>query len=1301
MPVNMTRLHDHFQSEQEAKKTGPLEGAVLECDHNSTMNDSFSTLGLHSIFSETEHRLAEQKRQQKRHAQAEQQILEMEEEEDQSEFGFTTKATARGHNNNNNKGGSVENEMDSRTLLQKGLPTSKNNPQQTLHDSWSPSAFDAALAANGRSSNKPLHQGNRWLESAGKSVSCRNFGYDPAQADTACTPPRRNMNASPPVAAAVSPVPPPSCRRNRWSSGGAAFAGMSQSCRNLGFSNREKETLRRQHPSATALDALAASEKESLAVANPSTNQNQNRRKMMFSMGKSISARDIVSADPALSLKRRARSPVPPPSSNARDFVQVPRAAASFNGRKFVSYSRSLSCRDLGSTINNRSSSNHDQKANLLRVPPARTSIHGSRSRSCRDLGSSSSSHHATDNLEISARWLSCDQHLRESSREVNNGVSPPNREVSDHRRSNPLLQTVITQRPELPVTLDDGKAEQPVPLTIATTTTTFTRTPTTSDTKPPEFVSAARRSLSNFLEKVQDHVEPAVALKEASPRCRRAVMAKAKSARHVFGAGSNNNGGRKLSLLTMGKSLSARNLRTEDEETLASLPTLASMSTSGARSKSAAESVSETTMGENSLPSLKPMTTNSVASVAAPSRKSQSTDNSSSSQPSQKFMRSEASVSSSSLPSLKPMKSSGTSVDNSVLSTLRPVPVTPGAPSRLGQSLSVLDSKSFEDDDSLPGLAPLTPMDSSYNNKTATQSAWKPSTSAISEIGAPPLATTNSEDEADDIKSVDNEDKPSSLKSDAPVFSTEEMLKEIGFCLDDTVAVCSGGEKSDCLMPLRESDKKAPSRSSLASTRKSQSCRDFSSSSKESSLKTALKSQKSSRPPMTKKEGSKRKLLSSSGKQISSRSMVKKSSLEKPDGTIEKQRSSRNLLSSKSEKRRSAGNVLSKSEKQGSSRDLLGKSDRSSLKRALRTSSKPEHSPKSERPTSKREQLRESLASKSEKQTSKPQLLASKSEKQRSSRNLLSKSEKQTSKRDLLQKTDRQKSGRNLLSSKSEKPRSSRNLLPKPEKQKSGRDLLQKAARKQKSSRKLTSGSDEDKPKPRKVVSISDVSDEDKAKPKRATPHASLKREGSRRKVLPSSSHHSTSSHNQRSSQSSKESRSNGDEDRQNSKPKRATSHSGLKREGSSRKVLSSQSSIECRSNSPSCVALYSPGKKDESPTVSPPAALERRKSKSVSSRSRKLEEPVMRKSSDHSNQSRGKSSVMRKASDHSSQSSTKSSVMRKSSDHSGQSSTKASLVGKSSDESNPCGSRLRESTFDSNFRDRLSKLQCTWSGE
>ena len=338
--------------------------------------------------------------------------------------------------------------------------------------------------------------------------------------------------------------------------------------------------------------------------------------------------------------------------------------------------------------------------------------------------------------------------------------------------------------------------------------------------------------SLSGFLEKTNRGQQTPSLVSNS----RRAFMAKSKSARH-FPDG-------RVSMLSIGKSLSARNLTEADAD---SLPTLSPM-TSGTKSPAVLRSM--------------------LSSVKPP-------------------LKTEADIAS--IPSLSTMSVSA--------ATKSPAPIRT-------KLFSATPLAGEVDAESLPSLAPMTPVKAS---PAVVRPAWSPSTAAVPEISAPPLAEEEKNVETTEVQTpvdaviteeLTNQVSSNLEKEARPVFSTEEIRKEVG----------SLHMKDLFLSPIREVCNKGRPSGRLASTRASQSCRRLSSTKKEPSQRSLKSSsehgrlQRSARHGM-KKDGSRRKLGASSlshgldaSKHGTSR-RVTQGSRERP--SPEKQRSSRNLRKS------------------------------------------------------------------------------------------------------------------------------------------------------------------------------------------------------------------------------------------------------------------------------------------------------------------------------------------------------------------------------------------------------------------
>lgn len=441
----------------------PFLNLVLECNQaQDSDGDSFSTLGLHSIFSEDDHRNAAY---YKKREQPKPKAVVRQQQKQQPKRKCPSPALGKFLVESSEDD---EDEMDLRALLRRGSRMvdgfAKN---KGLHNSFS----------NLESTQPPKFQGNRWLESTGRSVSCRNLGYE---SESSCGSRRskpeaighsksrdRDLNSPPPPlqplmammdascasdsvmdASAISEAedidistPSRSARRTKSLSAGLS-KGSRRTVRSSGERSRSAKERGRQTPETapcTPLSSQGATDKALRALVKQNSFVNLNpsspeSRKTMLSMGKSVSSRNLMlnsdskslspkrltlmksksvrhftaeergeeyvpevfAVSPPLSPDSRPRREMNPPlspgsrprrhsrsrrlaaqkSKSARHFTErereedmpelnhmtfsppsrstkmasgVPKEQPSFNGRKFMSYSKSLSCRDLSS----------------------------------------------------------------------------------------------------------------------------------------------------------------------------------------------------------------------------------------------------------------------------------------------------------------------------------------------------------------------------------------------------------------------------------------------------------------------------------------------------------------------------------------------------------------------------------------------------------------------------------------------------------------------------------------------------------------------------------------------------------------------------------------------------------------------------------------------------------------------------------------------------------------------------------------------------------------------------------------
>ena len=361
---------------------------VLECNQQDSLGDSFSTLGLHSIFSEEDcQSVVSQKNSQKKNRKK------------KSKGAAATTGKCRLDN-------VVEDEQDNlnlRAMIREG-----SSSQAKSYSLTSPSS--AGHLAGGAKDEAPLCPGDRWFDSTSKSKSCRNFCYDASAAGdgndqqvsascraivsqaleiTELTPPAfaqmgMSMSCLDVYSRTEGPgdAPPsvPSRGNGRLAGGESSGNTRVQSCRNPGGDGGVTITNTNCPPlSPGGATARISNSRIRRALSSASgklgtsSKSPPDKRKTMLSMGKSLSARYIIdTSDRALPARITVRSksvrhvssrtshensadggtmPLSPivrsskrlSSREFKDSITAP----SLNGRKFVSYSRSLSRKDL------------------------------------------------------------------------------------------------------------------------------------------------------------------------------------------------------------------------------------------------------------------------------------------------------------------------------------------------------------------------------------------------------------------------------------------------------------------------------------------------------------------------------------------------------------------------------------------------------------------------------------------------------------------------------------------------------------------------------------------------------------------------------------------------------------------------------------------------------------------------------------------------------------------------------------------------------------------------------------------
>lgn len=341
---------------------------MLECDQTEGLGDSFSTLGIHSIFSE----------------------------DDCSSIVGQKKVTKSIKNRGRGSALTSAKKMEDIAEERKGV--SSTDPEDVAMNlrtllgkgSISKSLLDSGLPRKDLliDDHKALAQGNRWLESGSKSVSARNFGYEAGAQDmvfqrqmtNACsdivsqalelTAPLSHAFASMGMAASCRDVlrarddldePPRAPTRERW----ASRAGMTQSCRHLGVRVHEDRGIATD--SAPIFPGGATTKARNTRLKRASSTEKQSKspetRNTVLSVGKSLSTGYLVPFPAQIAVRpktvRHLNSredssmsgevlPLSPLVRSKKPSTRDLNAAApSLNGRRFISYSRALSCKNL------------------------------------------------------------------------------------------------------------------------------------------------------------------------------------------------------------------------------------------------------------------------------------------------------------------------------------------------------------------------------------------------------------------------------------------------------------------------------------------------------------------------------------------------------------------------------------------------------------------------------------------------------------------------------------------------------------------------------------------------------------------------------------------------------------------------------------------------------------------------------------------------------------------------------------------------------------------------------------------
>jgi hypothetical protein len=560
-----------------ANEEAPFLNMVVECDQNGSMHDSFSTLGIQSIFADEEITVAMRYKEQQRTRRATAALDKFLEEDSHAEDAATTSKNPA----------DLKNVMDLQTLLHHGAQLQTSTAFEAKWNGNRVSYCDKGIAQQ-----RNLLNGDRWQEAGGMSVSCRNLGLDYTSESIMVDPSQRwesvPKNWRDIVTEAIEltvkerrlvdvsavsgdsqatedddidslpKVPSQSSSRDRRAGGRMELR--SQSCRNFTYTGRGADSKFKALLSPGGATSKVMNGLQKKKAVKTLLQSQTNSRKTMLTMGKSLSARNLTDSTPNSPDRRGMATSVSYRNTRRKDtedhdlrlstsmrFVQVPDACASFNGRKFVSYSRSLSCKDF---------------TMAKEEEPKSTTV-----------------------ASANSRWAEASSKAPVSQQ---TGMPKAKREVTKYRASLSFDSSVGLARPNV------------------------FPAPTVEKAKPSTPTSLKKRStLSAFLDKTQKDAELYESQKlrlrvDATPCSKRSTLAlagKSKSLWCVVREG-------RRTLLQAGKAPSALPLAADYED---SLPTLSPMSTiTSAPSTPAdmtdAQSVATGHMDE-SLPGLSPMT--------------------------------------------------------------------------------------------------------------------------------------------------------------------------------------------------------------------------------------------------------------------------------------------------------------------------------------------------------------------------------------------------------------------------------------------------------------------------------------------------------------------------------------------------------------------------------------------------------------------------------------------------------------------------------------------------------------------
>ncbi|CAB9517457.1 expressed unknown protein [Seminavis robusta] len=554
---------------------------VLEVDQEASLNDSFSTLGIHSIFSDAKVNKASKAKQQQRSNK-------------KASSGFN--ALDKFFEEDTQASETVKDTVDLRTLLQKGI----------------------------KAENQSKHAGNRWLESAGKSVSCRNLKYD----SNACIePPRRcpaplevkdlskacreavsqamqlthrrsatmdasaDSNVTEDSDIMDSSVPnTPSSRRDRMQTA----SRLSQSCRHLG-TTRVSDLAQSYHNPPLSPNGATSKARNSLVKKNSAKNLLSASCRSKMTLGPDSPKRRLMKSKSVRHMSTRKSSEV---EDNDEDSIAL---SPFIRGSRPML--RSKSVKYTSTRLDQQQDDDEEESmalSSLLRGASNHTSSKGQHSVSHRKSLSALGSMPDMDTSATSgkSRWTATSATFS-AQHQSSMSLLKPQRMVSGHRRSTSFDSSCISDLLSTPV------AQKPK------------QNSATANKKK-------KASLSSWLEKTQDSEElyDSKQFREnlhITPCSLRSTMARAgrsKSFKIVAGKDG------RRSMLQVGKSLSARQLLARED--LDSVPELTPMSADSVVLSTREEKTPAPAM-DDSLPGLSPitctsrtMTTEKVTSTSA-----------------------------------------------------------------------------------------------------------------------------------------------------------------------------------------------------------------------------------------------------------------------------------------------------------------------------------------------------------------------------------------------------------------------------------------------------------------------------------------------------------------------------------------------------------------------------------------------------------------------------------------------------------------------------------------------------------